>query len=115
MAIPYLAGEPSTEMSYYEIGSLVTAIVVSGASLELLGYKAALDFGSPLDLQFATEVARAALGMKRQEANDIAKKLLSKYEDHLKNPISTLGVLCRLSSECYITVSFDPVGQCAGF
>jgi hypothetical protein len=86
MAIPYVAAEPSTEMGYYEIAAIVTALVVSGASLELLGYKGALDLGSPLDLQFSTEVGHAVLGMKRQDANEIVKKLLPKYEDQLSTP-----------------------------
>jgi len=86
MAIPYAAAGPSTEMRYYEIASTVTTIVVSGGSLELLGHKGGIDLDSPLDLQFGTEVGQAALGMKREEANEIVKKLLPKYEENLSKP-----------------------------
>jgi hypothetical protein len=46
----------------------------------------ALDQGSPLDLQFSTEVGNAVLGMNRQDANEVVKRLLPKYEDHLSTP-----------------------------
>jgi len=86
MAIPYVAAGPSSKMRYCEIASTVTAIVVSGGSLELLGHKGGLDLDSPLDLQFATEVGHAVLGMKTEDANEIVKRLLPNYEDHLSTP-----------------------------
>jgi len=86
MVNPYVAAGPSAEMRYYEIASTVTTIVVSGGSPELLGHRGGLDLDSPLDLQFGTEVAHAVLGMKTEDANEIVKKLLPKYEDHLSTP-----------------------------
>ena len=39
-----------------------------------------------MEPRIAGEVAHASAGMKRSEANEIAKKLLSKYESKLSAP-----------------------------
>jgi methylamine--corrinoid protein Co-methyltransferase len=39
-----------------------------------------------LESHFGAEVVKAAAGMTREEANEIAKRLLPKYEDELKHP-----------------------------
>ncbi|MEM2518183.1 MAG: monomethylamine:corrinoid methyltransferase, partial [Candidatus Bathyarchaeia archaeon] len=44
------------------------------------------DLLTPIEPMFATEVAMASVGMKRQDANEIVKKLLSKYKDKIANP-----------------------------
>jgi methylamine--corrinoid protein Co-methyltransferase len=46
----------------------------------------ALDYTSPLDPLFASEIAHATAGMRREEANNIVKALLEKYESQLREP-----------------------------
>ena len=41
---------------------------------------------SPVEPRFASEVAHAAVGMSRAEANGIVKRLLADYEDQLLGP-----------------------------
>jgi methylamine--corrinoid protein Co-methyltransferase len=45
-----------------------------------------MDHLSPVEPRFATEVAHAAVGMGRVEANEIVRKLVAKYEDKLFDP-----------------------------
>ena len=49
-------------------------------------FQAALDYTTPDEPQFGTEVAHAILEMDRKEANGISLKLLDKYEKDLVHP-----------------------------
>ncbi|MEM3041514.1 MAG: monomethylamine:corrinoid methyltransferase, partial [Nitrososphaerota archaeon] len=44
------------------------------------------DMGSPLEMKLMGEVAYAAYRLKRENANDLVKTLLKKYEDRLDKP-----------------------------
>jgi methylamine--corrinoid protein Co-methyltransferase len=55
---------------------------------------------------FAAEVAYAAAGIKRDFANELVKKLLSKYEDKLTNP--PVGLKYQ---ECYDLKTGKPCEQ----
>jgi len=84
----YSAAGPMTEMNLYEIASGMITGVVSGGNIEFGGVGAArnIDHLSPVEPRFATEVAHAAVGMGRVEANEIAQSLVAKYEDKLFDP-----------------------------
>jgi methylamine--corrinoid protein Co-methyltransferase len=77
-----------TEMNLYEIASGMITGVVSGGNIEFGGVGAArnIDHLTPMEPRFASEVAHAAAGMSRAEANEIVKKILPKYEDQLFDP-----------------------------
>lgn len=84
----YCANGPMTEMNLQEIAAGMIAGVASGGNIEFGGVGAArnVDHLSPVEPHFATEVANAAAGLTRIEANDMVKKLLVKYESQLLDP-----------------------------
>jgi methylamine--corrinoid protein Co-methyltransferase len=84
----YCAAGPMTEMNLYEIATGMITGVVSGGNIEFGGVGAArnVDHLSPMEPRFATEVAHAAAGMSRAEANEIVKVLVTRYEERLFDP-----------------------------
>jgi len=101
----YLASGPATEMVLYETAAWVVAAVASGAHIEAEGVCKAthVDHFTPMEPSFAGEVAYAATGIKRGFANELVKKLLSKYEVNLRNP--PIG---KKYQECYDVKSGKP-------
>jgi hypothetical protein len=77
-----------TKMVFYEYAAWVIGAVVSGGSIEVGGSArgVAVDYTSPMEPLFASEVAHAVAGMSRKEANVIVSALLGKYEDKLRHP-----------------------------
>ncbi len=103
--VGYSAAGPMTKMLLYEHSAWVISSVVSGGSVEV-GASArgtALDYTSPMDPLFATEVAHAVVGMNRKEASGIVRTLLEKYEDQLRNP--PIG---QKYQECYDVATGKP-------
>jgi methylamine--corrinoid protein Co-methyltransferase len=88
LAYTYTASGPMTEMNFYEIAAGMITTVVSGGNIEFGGIGAAknIDYLTPMQPRFASEVAHAAVCMSRAEANQIVKKLLTKYQDQLTDP-----------------------------
>jgi methylamine--corrinoid protein Co-methyltransferase len=84
----YCAAGPMTEMNLREIAAGMITGVVSGGNIEFGGVGAAknMDHLSPVEPQFATQVAHAAVGMSRAHANEIVHNLLLSYENQLANP-----------------------------
>lgn len=84
----YAAAGPMTEMVFYELAAWTLAAVTSGASIEVgaIALNSVLDHTTPIEPQFATEVAHAAIGMSRKEANEISSKLVEIYENDLLKP-----------------------------
>ena len=105
MNLTYVAAGPMTEMCLDEIAASMIARVASGGSIEFGGVAKAvkLDHFTPLEPKFASEVAHAAAGMSRTEANDIVKKLLARYEDRLADPPRG-----KKFQECYDWDSIEP-------
>jgi len=88
LSLNYTAAGPCTPMVLYENAASVTAAVASGLSIECGGtatnkYE---DRMTPVEPRVAGEVAHAAAGMKRSEANEVVKSLLAKYETKLAAP-----------------------------
>jgi hypothetical protein len=86
--LTYCAAGPMTEMCFYEIAACTTASVVSGGSIEFGGVSKAtnVDYFTPFEPRFASEVAHSVIGMTRKEANKIVNALVKKYEDYFDNP-----------------------------
>ena len=86
--LSYGAAGPMTEMIFHEIAAATITSVVSGAGIEFGGVAKAthIDHFTPMEPRFASNVAHAVVGMTRQEANRMVKKLLDKYEGNMKNP-----------------------------
>jgi hypothetical protein len=77
-----------TEMCLYEIAVAMINFVASGGNIEFGGVAkgTSQDRMSPLEPRFATEVAHAAAGLSRAQANEIIKTLIPKYKDRLASP-----------------------------
>lgn len=81
---------PCTDMLLYETTTITMADSVSGVAIEIGTRPAACrykDHGSGLENKFFAEVLKSsAKNLKLSDANEIAKKLLPKYEGRLKDP-----------------------------
>ncbi len=77
---------PATEMLLYETAVGMTALAASGAS-SCTGPRSAggkyTNFITPLETKFAGEVFKKAAGLSVGQANEIANRLLPKYEGQL--------------------------------
>jgi methylamine--corrinoid protein Co-methyltransferase len=84
----YTAAGPMTKMVLYETAAWVICAVVGGGNIEAEGVAAAthVDHLSPLEPQFAAEVAHAVVGLKRSQANKIVNNLLERYEKRISDP-----------------------------
>jgi methylamine--corrinoid protein Co-methyltransferase len=84
----YTTAGPCTPMVLYETSAAVTAAVVSGLSIESVGVATNKheDRTTPVEPRISAEVGHAVAGMKRSDANELAKKLLAKYESKLAAP-----------------------------
>jgi methylamine--corrinoid protein Co-methyltransferase len=96
----FAAAGPCTEMVLYEAAAHGLASVVSGANLWEMAvarnkYK---NRATPLEAKMACEVGCGAAqsGIKRAEANELVKKIVSKYERRV--PEAPLG---KTFQECY--------------
>jgi hypothetical protein len=80
-----LASGPGTEMCFYENAARTIATNVSGGGILAVGLAKNVhtDHLTPWDPKFSVEIALASLGMKRDNANEIVKELLSKYESKI--------------------------------
>jgi len=103
--LAYTAAGPMTEMCLYEIAATMTNFVASGGNIEFGGVAkgTSLDRFTPLEPRFATEVAHAAAGLSRVQANEIVKTLVAKYKDSLVNPPKG-----KTFQECYDWDSIQP-------
>lgn len=88
LSLNYTAAGPCTPMCLYETSASVTAAVVSGLSIESLGVATNKyeDRTTPVEPRISGEVAHAVTGMKRDDANELAKELLKSYEPKLAVP-----------------------------
>jgi methylamine---corrinoid protein Co-methyltransferase len=84
-------GGPGTKTLLYEVAAMAIAASASGAS-GLIGPRSAAGVApghvSGLEARFGAEVAHAAAGMSRKEADQIVRKMVDKYKPDLdKRPI----------------------------
>ena len=80
---------PCTDMLLYESAVGLMDVSVSSASMSVgprSAHGAYTNYISPLECKFCAEVFKACAGMKRGDANEIAKAIIPKYEDKLMNP-----------------------------
>jgi len=84
----YASAGPCTPMALFETSASVTAAVTAGLSIESLGVASNRyeDRTTPVEPRISAEVGHAVAGMKLQDANTLAKKLLGKYESKLLKP-----------------------------
>jgi hypothetical protein len=103
--LAYTAAGPMTEMCLYEIAATMINFVASGGNIEFGGVAkgTSLDRMTPLEPRFATEVAHAAAGLTRVQANAIVSTLIPKYRDQLAQPPKG-----KLFQECFDWDSIQP-------
>ena len=72
-------------MCFHENAARTIATCVSGGGILAVGLakNVQTDHLTPWDPRFSVEIALATLGMKRDDANEIVKDLLSKYESKI--------------------------------
>jgi len=90
---------PCTHQLLYESAVGVMSLSVSGTSMVIAPRSAGgkfTDHLTPLEVKFCGRVLKAATGMKRGDANEIAKKLIPKYERSL-----TQAPRGKSFQECY--------------
>jgi methylamine--corrinoid protein Co-methyltransferase len=75
-------------MCLHEIAASVITSVVSGLSIEALGVTGGRyeDNMTPVEPRFSAEVAHAAAGVGREDADSIVKQLVNKYVDKIADP-----------------------------
>jgi len=88
ISLNYTAAGPCTPTVLYENSASAIAAVASGLSIESGGVATNKyeDRMTPAEPRIAGEVAHAAAGMKRKDANEILLALLRKYEGKLTAP-----------------------------
>ena len=78
------AAGPGTEMQFQEVAALCIASLASGRDLFCGGgirrYKVKPMLGSALENKFHAELGHAATGIKRDDANELVKTIVQKYE-----------------------------------
>ncbi|UCH05317.1 MAG: monomethylamine:corrinoid methyltransferase [Candidatus Thorarchaeota archaeon] len=84
----YTAAGPCTEMVLQEFAAEFIAAVSSGASIETGGVAKGkyFDYLTPIEPMFASEVAYAAAGLKRSDADEIVKKIVPNFVDKVPDP-----------------------------
>jgi methylamine--corrinoid protein Co-methyltransferase len=107
----FTSAGPCTEMVLYEIATNTIASTVSGmAFLEGVGTAttANVDHATGLEVRCMAEVGQAASKrpIKLDDANDLVKKILAKYEDRFRNP--PLG---KTFQESYDFRSIEPKAE----
>ncbi|MFX0055003.1 MAG: monomethylamine:corrinoid methyltransferase [Candidatus Hermodarchaeota archaeon] len=105
----YTAAGPCTEMVLQEFAAEFIAAVSSGASIETGGVAKGkyFDYLTPIEPMFASEVAYATAGVKRSDANEIAKQIVPKFIDKVPDPPRG-----KRFQECCDMVTGDPSKEC---
>ncbi len=101
---------PATDMLFYELAAHAITATVSGGNLVSAGIARDRhpERVSTLEIQTASEVGHivARMGMTRADANEMVKKIVSRYEEDI--PEAPLG---KKFSEIYDLKSVKPGGQ----
>ena len=108
MTIEILSAGPATEMCFRENAAQVITDLVSGGNCEAVGVgkNAHVDHQNPWEPRFSIEIAYATLGMKRDTANEVVKKLLSTYESNI--PQAPVG---KRFQECFNIDTLEPTKE----
>jgi len=84
----YTSAGPCTEMCLHEIAAQYTSAITSGVSMETGGIAGGKreDYLTPVEPKFTAEVAHAVAGLKREDANELVRKIVPTYVDKIANP-----------------------------
>lgn len=103
----YTYAGPCTEMCLQEMAAEAIGGIAVGAHPYGIAPNSGLitDHCSGMEIRFRGEVAHASLGMKRQDANEIVKKIASKYQKIVESKNPPRG---KSFDECYNTETVTP-------
>ncbi len=100
---------PCTKMVLYESLVGMTNMAASGVS-NVVGTRSAggrlTNYLTPLEHQYAGEVYKAAAGMSREQANEIARCFIPKYEEQLRQRPDG-----KSFKECYDVEQLTPTAE----
>ncbi len=84
---PYCAAGPMTKQYFYEAAAYVATVTSSGVSMQACHPARAIlrDHITPMEMLGSAELIEASAGMKRTDANELVKELLTIYEDNIDN------------------------------
>jgi len=102
----YMTAGPNTRMYFYESAAYLLCAVTSGAPSVQTPHPAKavmIDGITPLEAGFGVEMAMAASKLDRDRANDLAGRLLEKYESQIEMPPPASRY-----QECYDAVTGKP-------
>ncbi len=101
----YIAAGPMTKQFYYESAAYIATAISSGVSTQTTHPARAVlnDYVTPMEMLGAVELAEGCTGMKRADANEIAKELLARYEDTIDD--APTG---KKYQECYDVGTGEP-------
>ena len=104
-----IVASPCTEMMLYESAVGMLNISTSGVSLyrgPRSGGGKHADHLTPLECKFCGEVLKKSAGMTRKQVNEIAKVLIPKYEDKLREPPAG-----KRFQDCYDLETMEPTKE----
>lgn len=102
-------GGPCTDQFMYEAAVGLMNHCVSGASKTTQPRSAGgkfTDYLTPMEAWWCGEVFKSCAGMTRKDANEVAKKVLPKYEERLLNPEKGKSV-----TECFDLKTLRPLPE----
>jgi len=107
-SLGYIAAGPMTKQFFYESAAYIAMAISSGVSAQTTHPARAVlnDYVTPMEKIGAVELIEACVGMKRTQANELAKQLLPKYLDQLDH--APIG---KKYQECFDLDSGKPSGQ----
>lgn len=110
-ANPYAAAGPMTKQYFRESAAYIAAAITSGGSMETCHPARATvtDGVTPMEKLGCVELADACTGMSRSDANELVKKLLAQYEDHIDD--APIG--CTYT-DCYDLETGQPCQEYVG-
>ena len=97
-SLGYIAAGPMTRQFFYESAAYIATAISSGVSVQTCHPARAVlnDYVTPMEMRGSVELTRACVGLSRQQANELVKELLGKYEDKIDN--APIG---KKYQECY--------------
>ena len=100
---------PCTDMLLHESVVGMMSVSVSGDSYSVGPRSASgkyTNYVSPLEARFCAEVHKKCAGLKRSDANEIAKSIIPKYDDRLMNPLRG-----KKFTECFDLKTLKPTKE----
>lgn len=109
-SLGYIAAGPMTKQFFYESAAYIATAISSGLSTQTCHPARAIrnDYITPMEMLGSVELTQSCVGLKRTEANELVKELLSRYEDKIDD--APKG---KKYQECYDVNTGRPIQEYA--